>query len=281
MIPYVGLIDEDKPAIFLKKVNLVGRRQGHGTLLLKRETVLPLAVPLPILFKELSNIVVDGSRNPLDYVKGIHDGHGVWKVLFDVREVGIVHVGDQVFNLAALAGRKRRKVGFRDAGPPAAEQVDGIAGVKVLNHKGVATVVVSVKQYLVHRNGVGQGQAVKLNVTVENLVRMRIRHAEPFSYGRGCFHKVPVSVNDEHVGGVCRPAISVDKPERFPRLVKALRVGAPPPSLLQDDEQRVTVLENWMADGSFLTPRECIRYPHVGQKRGTSGVSTLIVLTRP
>jgi hypothetical protein len=81
---------------------------------------------------------------------------------------------------------------------------------------------------------------------------MRIRHAEPFSYGRGCFHKVPVSVNDEHVGGVCRPAVSVDKPERFPRLVKALRVGAPPPSLLQDDEQRVTVLENWMADGSFF-----------------------------
>ena len=237
MIPYVGLIDENKPAIFLKKVNLVGRRQGHGTLLLKRETVLPLAVPLPILFKELSNVVVDGSRNPLDYVKGIHDGHGVWKVLFDVSEVGIVHVGDQVFNLVALACRKRRKVGFRDARPSAAKQVDGIAGVKVLNHKGVAAVVVSVKQYLVHRNGIRQWQAVKFYVTVENLVRVRVRHAKHFGYGCGSFHKVSVSVNDEHVGGVCRPAVSVNKPKRFPGLVEALRVGAPPPSLFQDDDQ--------------------------------------------
>ena len=124
------LVLQEDPAIVLEKIDLIRDRKLHFPVQNLGKLFLPYTVPFFTALKELPDKALKLADDPLDDVERIHYGNGCRKVAADVLEIGVVHVGDKIFNLKAFFSRDRSKVRFCHIFSSGPEDVDGIAAVK-------------------------------------------------------------------------------------------------------------------------------------------------------
>ena len=136
----VGKVRQDQPFIFFQQIDFPGHGKPDRMSRFSRFFLSKLTVTVPVFSFEAPDIHIKGVNDPLDYMKGIHYRGRIGKVFVDKSDIGIIHVGDKIADFFPFFDRNGRKVGFGHLGLSAPEDINRIAGIKILYDKSVFTV---------------------------------------------------------------------------------------------------------------------------------------------
>ena len=89
--------------------------------LLLREFFLEFSISLAVLFKKQPDVIINFSDDPLNDVERVYNRDCVGKILIYVRNILVVHVGNEIFYSSSLFHWKGGKVGFCDIRTSTAE----------------------------------------------------------------------------------------------------------------------------------------------------------------
>ena len=101
---------------------------GNDTVFSAVERVfLEFSISLAVLFKKQPDVIINFSDDPLNDVERVYNRDCVGKILIHVRNILVVHVGNEIFYSSSLFHWKGGKVGFCDIRTSTAEQINWIA----------------------------------------------------------------------------------------------------------------------------------------------------------
>ena len=78
--------------------------------------------------------------DPLDNMIGINRTDSVGEVVFSKSQIGVIHIGYEIFDLSSFPDGNRGKIFFRIPLLPAGKHVDGLTGDEVQDDQGVFAV---------------------------------------------------------------------------------------------------------------------------------------------